>query len=329
MSDQPAERAGAKTAGKIFLGLGAVFALAAAFALWGYFTFLRYERVAARHVPEDASSALRLDIEQVVLFEPVRRHLLPLLEELGPGAGMSGSRFDRLEKAIGARVEVDLRELVWANGPGLGDWVLVLGGKFPNRGVAAAVAQLLAEEGSAWVPSGQAFQGPGGLALGQASDGAFIIASSLERAEKALPARTHYADIGLGSGKAGGFFYRARPQKNLQGELGALFVPAPLSDIASAEGELLLVSDVTLEARLVLRPGADAGVARDQLTTLAGAPVVLARLLGVSARGLAENLKPTVTQTETPDCLRVKLRLGRPWIDNAARVLALWFRGGA
>src|SRR6187431_1292604 len=56
-------------------------ALGIVVALLLHRSFVGAERVAARHVTPDANAVLRLDLEKVVLFAPVRRVALPLLNE--------------------------------------------------------------------------------------------------------------------------------------------------------------------------------------------------------------------------------------------------------
>ena len=55
--------------------------VAAAGAWWAYRSLIHYERRAALHLPGDADFVARLDLEQVVMFEPVRKYLLPLIDE--------------------------------------------------------------------------------------------------------------------------------------------------------------------------------------------------------------------------------------------------------
>ncbi len=55
--------------GGIFAG---TIALAVVFVAIVYVTMIRYEPVAAAHLPADSSSALRIDLEKVVLYEPFR-----------------------------------------------------------------------------------------------------------------------------------------------------------------------------------------------------------------------------------------------------------------
>src|SRR5688500_1201740 len=61
-------------------GFGALLAVGSAGAVVIYFRLIRYERVVAPHVPRDAAFVVRLDVEQAIVYEPFRRHLLPLAD---------------------------------------------------------------------------------------------------------------------------------------------------------------------------------------------------------------------------------------------------------
>jgi hypothetical protein len=122
----------------VYVGLFLVFlaVLGAFFA--GYWRFIRYERRALQHVPVASVFALRLDLQPVVLFEPVRRHLFPLLEKLSWGS----SGLARVEAASGVNLSMDLRELVLATQAD-GRWLLVAGGLFDAAKLEQAAAAVL------------------------------------------------------------------------------------------------------------------------------------------------------------------------------------------
>src|SRR5689334_11766182 len=104
------ERGGGLNFRVVWFGLAALFALAGLAAVFGYFTFLRYERVALAHVPADATAVGRIDLERIAVFEPVRAHALPLLEELGPSHAQLGSRLERFRAASGIKLTLEVRE---------------------------------------------------------------------------------------------------------------------------------------------------------------------------------------------------------------------------
>src|SRR5690349_10101504 len=73
---------------------GLIFAAVASIGAWvAYARLVHYRRCAVEHLPPDAQLVARLDVEQVVLFEPVRRQLIPLIERLplGPAQPAAGA----------------------------------------------------------------------------------------------------------------------------------------------------------------------------------------------------------------------------------------------
>ncbi|HMJ11893.1 MAG TPA: hypothetical protein VK524_10795, partial [Polyangiaceae bacterium] len=85
-------------------GFGALLALGIAVAVLIYFRLIRYERVAGYHLPQETTFAVRLDVEQAIVYEPFRRHLLPLANR-GRGeqrtARVLEPRLDRIKRHTG------------------------------------------------------------------------------------------------------------------------------------------------------------------------------------------------------------------------------------
>lgn len=328
------ERKGAVTAARVFAGLGALCFLLVLAALYGYYGFLHYERVAARHLPADVSAALRIDVERVVLFDPVRRHLLPLVSELGPEgtaapANFAGSRLARFEEATGMRLGADLRELVWASGPAASDWILVIGGKFPRAGLVVALEKVLAEEGFVWVRRGSELEAPTGLALGQAADGVLILASSLVRLRIALEARDAYRDMGVALEGAGGFFLRGPAPTSIRAlapwVLGA--GARDLLEFSNARGEIRLASGAELYVTVELSAGADPARARDALVELAKTVATLPNVLGPGMRELLPALEHARVDIEGGSALRVVVEFDHATLDRTAQAVARALKG--
>jgi hypothetical protein len=210
--------------------------------------FIGFERVVARHVPNDVTLAVRWDVEKVTLFEPTRRFLLPLLDEtptddLDPG---DRSRRRRLARKSGLEIGRDLREALALFGPGPNDWAVVAGGSFPKGGVADAIRNVLADEGRSMKRVGdERFEAPEGIAFGRAPDGVLVVASSRERLEAALPVRD--ATEAIPRSGAGAFVLRADASW-LSSDGRAVF--ALLGDVSRVEGIASwgspLVVDVTV-----------------------------------------------------------------------------------
>jgi hypothetical protein len=181
-------------------------ALLVAVAWVAYRQLIHYERRAIEHVPAGAELALRVDLEQVVLFEPVRRHLLPLVDRALAGdvaRSASSSRLMRLREA-GLNLALDLREVVFARLERGAGWVLALGGIFGAEPLLPRIEQALREEPGVRSSSerGMIILLPSGVALGQADDGTLLIASDAALLERALPPSRDYEAVGLSKGGA-------------------------------------------------------------------------------------------------------------------------------
>ncbi len=164
-------------------GLVALTAVALTVAVLMYTQLMGYERVAARHLPAGVEAAVRIDVEQRVLFDPVRRRLLPVLRRaIAPSLDSTDAErlFARLKGRTGLELGVDLREIVVASGPGTGEWGLVLGGLFPRHAVLEALHSLLQEAGVPGVHSvrdGQ-LRFANGRCIAASDTGLLVIASS-------------------------------------------------------------------------------------------------------------------------------------------------------
>lgn len=165
----------------VWYGLVALALLILAVFGVGYWVLVRYEPIAVRHIPSSAVAALRVDVEQVVLYEPVRKHVFPVLDGTANGA----NRLQRFKEASGVNLGMDLREVVAVALPD-GETLLLIGGLFPEDGLAAAIDRVIRDGstgGGACVLAASRLRCPG-LILGQADDGVLVVASS-ERAFEA------------------------------------------------------------------------------------------------------------------------------------------------
>lgn len=201
-SDRPATSARALA---VLSCLGAAALVVVAYV--AYRELIHYDRRAVEHVPAGAELALRVDLEQLVLFEPVRKHLLPLVDHapLAPPDSEPGGvpRLLRLREEAGLNLVLDLRELVFARVPD-GRWVLALGGLFGSRPLLSGVEEVLRHEPALRLrrEATSLILEPSGLALGQAEDGVLLIASDAALLERALPASRAYEALGFRPGGA-------------------------------------------------------------------------------------------------------------------------------
>jgi len=297
--------------GLLLLGLGFV----------AYRELLHYERRALRHAPAGATFVARVDLEQLVLFEPVRKHLLALVDHISLGADAEGAlsqkdahpgRLARLREA-GLNLGLDLRELVFARLSG-SDWVLAVGGLFPDGDLIERVAHVLAAEPGARLRREGALLllGSGDLALARAADGVLLLGSHPSAVEQAfLPNDAHRA-----LGREGAAAFAALPPRP-RDEAGALRISGRLD-----YGDPFAL---TLE---VEHAASDASPPRQALerwlhvdTTTFTPSVDWGGERALLARAQFAAASPTLT--------RVTTTWERAEVDRACRSLATWLEAAA
>lgn len=232
-----------------------------------YAELLHYRRRAAEHLPANTVFAARLDVEQVMLFDPVRRHLLPLIEVLPPAPARRAhaeqdaqTRLARL-RAAGLNLGLDLREIVLATTADRG-WLIALGGLFPEQGMLTAIERVLHEENvGGWqrLDARLEFTASGAV-LAQAEDGTLLLASERGTLTAALTATTRYLDVGLAREGAGGATLTAEAASRWRA------YPGPPSWLSAARvvAEVRLGRDVELELGLEVGDAAKARALADQ-----------------------------------------------------------------
>ena len=126
----------------VLLGLAISLVAALAVALYIYVRYVRYDPVALRHVPPEVPIVVHLNVQQAVIYEPFRKHLLHLFE-----AGRKGpeSRLLHLERKTTLELGVDAREVAFGFGPG-DSWVVGVGGLFRRKEVVEGAARMLQDE---------------------------------------------------------------------------------------------------------------------------------------------------------------------------------------
>lgn len=230
-----------RTVAAVFVGL-----LAVGFALGVvvHRRYVAYPPVAAQHVPSDAFAVARFDLTHVMLYEPFRRSIFPLVDAL-PAATASGRR-DRLARR-GVEVAAQVREVVVAFGPGEHDWLVVVGGTLPKAAVDSILHDVLHDEGVSVLATALAFNlGGSDVSFAQAEDGAFLLASSVERLMAAQPAHAPRPELEQASG----------------GVLLRRWLPESLSSLGAS---FRAGSSLAVEVRAQVRPGSDAGAAEAEL----------------------------------------------------------------
>jgi hypothetical protein len=303
-------------------------ALASAGAWLAYARLVHYRRCAVEHLPPETELVARLDVEQVVLFEPVRRHLIPLIDRLPLGAAPAAasatgeSRLTRLRREAGLNLGLDLRELLVATAPG-GRWVLVLGGLFPQGLVPAIARELTGEAATGWRRAGDALEfTPSGAALAQAPDGALLLASDRALLEATLPSSTRFRELGLAREGAGSALI---PRTVLDRWAVEDESPRWLGTLERAALDLRLSREIEVDVRLGLRDGASAAA----LVAIAGHPPAPA-VAGSALDSSAGRLDPWgfLARAQRPQVAGNTFQFVSVWrqteLDRAARDFAAW-----
>jgi hypothetical protein len=311
-------------------GFGALLALGIAGAVVIYFRLIRYERVAAQHVPRDAAFVVRLDVEQAIVYEPFRRHLLPLADRgRAPNAGAARvlePRLERIKRHTGIELAVDMRELLFARGPSEREWLLVIAGKFPKQGVVKGLHTVLHEEGvqTELSPGEQSLTLPSGSVLAQAEDGALLFASGRAWLDGALRSQAIPLELGLNVGQAAAFAATSRGLALLPA-VWSIFDPALAAElqVQQLSGELELAAVPTLRARIRLAPGASAAAAEARLRDWTrGARMASAARTATSGQPRA------VKRLEVSRGGEAELRIEGPWprenLDGALESFGHW-----
>lgn len=322
-----------KRGGGLFLFFVLALVLAGAGVTAAYWHYFHYEPVGARHVPRGSSMALRVDFQEIALFEPVRRHLWPVFfEEASSPAEATFSA--RIEKATGLKLAYDLREVIFVNHgrTDSGQWLVILGGKIP-RGMVGALAKLAQEENAAWelTPSKDALVSRRlGIALGQASDRTLILASDLATLTLALPAQDGAQAIGLPETGALGFAIGASAWNEWGSGIAANFVPGirSFAQLQGCNGRFLLGGDPLIEMQCRLAQGVDAEKVRSSLLGITKTVQGLSLLAGGSDN-IGERQALAAMKIENLGDNR--LRMSAAWpiegLDRGAEMLATKLRG--
>lgn len=312
-------------------GLAALLAaLAAVGAYVAYVELLHYRRRAAEHLPPNAVFAARLDVEQVMLFDPVRRHLLPLVDILPPAPTrpehpelQSQSRLARL-RAAGLNLGLDLREIVVATTADEG-WLIALGGLFPEQGMLTAIEQVLRQENiPGWERRDDRLElSSTGAVIAQAPDGTLLLANQRGTLAAALPTSTRYRELGLAREGAGGAALDLRSHAS-----STWTYPGPVNWLGSRRvtASLKLDRDLELELRIEAGDASEAQTLAAQARRWASAEPEGARDLPTGGSDPAG----VWARTRAVEVDGTWLKLLSSWrpseLDRSARELAAWLR---
>lgn len=278
----------------VWVGLVALALVILAVFGGGYWLLVKYEPRAARHIPATALAAVRVDVEQVVLYEPLRRHLFPVLN-----GGEGGDRLKRFKALSSVNLGMDLREVVVSVLPE-GQVAIAVGGLFPSVGLVGAMYEVSRGDAGAEKCSLEgAILRCGGALFRQADDGTLVIATSASVLDAAAVSSDWAKTNGLPAAplavvvKAPG--RGALPAPGLFGQLGWMSAVERLTGWADLGDPLQVelafeglsveragdvrAAVVTVQALAALNPGSDVAGEREVLSKLkvdvaAGRPVV-------------------------------------------------------
>ncbi len=232
-----------------------------------YFFFVRYEPVARRHIPGNATIAVRVDFAKVILFGPVRDHLWPLVTG-GRRRDDGPSRLEAIRDETGIDLRTDGRELVVASADGVA-WVAALGGRFSRGRFVKGLAKVAKkEQWQGFRIEGDFLVGPGGVAFGQADDGTIIVGSSAAVASAARPASDEYKRLDLADDAAVTFAITHEAWGGASSAVGMVLDHTPaLGRVERATGKLALGSAPELTMRVEAKLGQQAAALAHDLET--------------------------------------------------------------
>lgn len=227
-----------------------VLAVACVAGWFGYVHMIRYERRAVHHIPPSAQWAVHVDVESVIVYDPVRRHLIPLLD-----AGAPQSRLRRLRRLGNLNFARDVREVLVTGSEK--HWLVVLGGLFADRSLVDLMEKyvLEAEQWAGWRRRGKRLiqTVPPGRAMAQSSDGLWLIADSEEFLDAALVGSERWRDLGLSAGADASWGILPGSQNSQSG----LWVLPGLTGTRRLIGSLSAKQEFRLEVELENLPGTD------------------------------------------------------------------------
>ncbi len=299
-----------------------------------YFAVFHYTPVALQHVPPGTTVAVRVDLVDVATFAPVRRHLLPLVDEPVEGSTpVQGSRSDRLAEAVGFSPSRDLREIVVCFLGSEDSFVLLVGGNIPKGKLVPGILKVAAEEGGATFVDGGggvAKSKYGGVFVGQADDGTAVVATDEASLRAALGVTTESATLGLSSERSVSWAARAQLWTDIEKSTYASMLDSlkGLRSLDAVNGYVLLGNAPRIESQLRVAPGHSAEDAKATLyrvfTDLRRVSELRRKLTGSSQdlAGEEQALAQSGIETKGPDVLRVSTPWPYDGLDRGAQNLA-------
>jgi len=296
-----------------------------------YFGFFYYKPVAAHHIPPGTTVVVRVDLVDVATFGPVRKHLLPLADEVTPGAAVAGgkTRTERVGDAVGFSPGRDLREAVVCFLGADDRVVLLIGGNIPKGKLVPGLKRVADEEKStSWTLSGDILKAPG-IVVGQADDGTAVVASDEGALRAALPEGQEHTRLGLATDRAASMAVAGDVWKRLgSSAYGSMLESLQnLRSLEASSGSMTLGNAPKLETRVRVAAGSNPEDAKAALyrvfTDLRRVSELRRKISGASVdlAGEEQALAQSVIETKG-DVLRVVTPWPYDGLDRGARELA-------
>jgi hypothetical protein len=266
-AQQPPSKSRARTAvAAIFAVLGV---LGIAAVVVGYFFFVRYTPLAARHIPAASNVAIRADVREIGTFEPVRKHVITALLDR-PSASGGKTLADRVTEATGIHPAVDVREIIVASVDSK-SWVALVGGNFKPGKFVPGLEKALHDDGRTdWRRAGDLLVGPTGVAVGQADDGTVVVGTESEIVTAALPSSEEYKRMDLPKDGALSFAVSKEAFEELSRDTGAFDPGGSLRRIRHLKGTLALGADPSVSLDLEPKGGENADALGKDVETFLG-----------------------------------------------------------
>ncbi len=302
----------------------AMFVLGATVAVVLWMLVFRYQPTALAHVPAGSNVVVRIEGADIVLFGPVRNHLLPAALENRPKepALNKVAIADRIYDRTGVRLPVDVREVLMATMDGK-SFVGLFGGKIARGKFVAGLAEVAKEENWGLRLENELLVGPN-VAIGQADDGTIVVGTDRAIVMNALPVSEEGTKLGLPDQGAVRFVVAKQAWENLATFGRLIPEAASLSGVRRGTGSFTLGSSPELVVRL------DAVEGTDPVTIEKGMGAILANLrlltmLAPDRMGEKEALRQAVVSREGA---QVVVRAPWPYeaMDRAAAALAARIR---
>jgi hypothetical protein len=309
----------------IAVAIAAVIVLGSIGAALLWMLVFRYEPTALAHVPAGSNVVVRVEAADIILFGPVRNHLLPLvLEDKPKEPALNKVPFaERLHDRTGVRLPIDVREVIVATLDGK-SVVALFGGKISSGKFVAGLADVAREEGwSGFRLEDDIFVGPK-VAVGQADDGTIVVGTDKAIVSTALPASEEGTKMGLPEQGAVRFVV-AKPAWESLSMMGKLVPEASaFGGVRRGTGSFTLGGSPELVMRLEPVEGAESTAIEQGITALL-ANLRLLTLLAPDRIGEKEALRQAVVSR---DGAQVVVRA--PWpnagLDRGAAALAARLR---